>query len=287
MQFDYIIGNPPYKADLHLKILNKVYKYLNTNGKLVWIHPSRWCTDLGWETKKHTDIEKYFHLPFQKFEFININKANEIFNIALFGDGLIISSIDNTKKAYYNTIENLIIDLKEQSYNSKLILPIFNKIKSKIDYTLANKIKNGDMLNELFSFLIKQILRGTFEAGIGSYNIISSNHGIYENGKYNGKTYGENRHQARNKNGKINYKTNIIYLSFNTKEEAKNCYDSFKTLFYRFITKLFNNDMHLNLKIMPYMENYIKPWTNERFYIYFDLTIDEQKEIEKIMKPYC
>ena len=45
MKFDYIVGNPPYNGSLHLKILEKSYKKLNENGKLIFVHPSRWCSD--------------------------------------------------------------------------------------------------------------------------------------------------------------------------------------------------------------------------------------------------
>ena len=39
MEYDLVIGNPPYMRDLHLKILDEVYKHVKEGGEIVWLAP--------------------------------------------------------------------------------------------------------------------------------------------------------------------------------------------------------------------------------------------------------
>lgn len=78
----------------------------------------------------------------------------------------------------------------------------------------------------------------------------------------------------------------INFIEFNTENEAKNCLDSFKTIFYRFIIRMMNNSTNVNWKAMPFMKDYRNEWTNERFYEFFNISLEEQEEIKKIMEPY-
>ncbi len=285
MKFDYIIGNPPY-GKLHLKILEESYKTLKEDGKLIFVHPSTWCSDLAYYTKnKKIDIQKYFYLPFQEFEVIKAKKANKIFNIAICADGLVISTIDKTKDPYYKSIDDLVIDVKEKTINSKYLKSIYQKIKAKMPANLSSYASFGKIENIKYLLILKEFLSNNGES-ISSYNLTSSNHGVYKNGIYNNKTFEENRNQQKNKDGTINFRNDARFIEFNTEKEAENCLNSFKTLFYRFITMMLNNAFRANLKAMPFMIDYTNDWTNERFYEFFDISLEEQEEIKKIMKPY-
>ena len=287
MEFDYIFGNPPYKGNLHLKILEKSYKKLNKNGKLIFVHPSRWCSDLAYYSKKDSiDIKKYYNLPFQKFEVISTKEANRIFDIALFGPGLVISQIDKNKEKYYKTIDDLVLDVKGNILNSKYLKNIYNKVKNKMPANLSSYLFFGEIPTNKCILILKDVLRGSFEPGIASYNLTSSNHGVYKNGIYNGKKYEENRNQQKNKDGTINFRNDARFIEFNTENEAKNCLDSFKTIFYRFIIMMMNNSTNVNWKAMPFMINYNLPWDDERLFNYFEINKEEKEEIYNIMKPY-
>ena len=284
MEFDYIFGNPPYNGNLHLKILEKSYKKLNENGKLIFVHPSRWCSDLAYYSKKDSiDIKKYYNLPFQKFEVISAKEANRIFDISLFGDGLIISQIDKNKEKYYKTIEDLVLDVKGNILNSKYLKNIYNKVKNKMPANLETVYKKSfNLFNTKYSIILKTILSNNGES-VSSFNFASSNHGIYKNGYYNGKSYMDNKCFS----GGATRKEKIInFIEFNTENEAKNCLDYFKTIFYRFIIMMMNNDMHVNWKAMPFMINYNLPWDDEKLFNYFEINKEEKEEIYNIMKPY-
>jgi hypothetical protein len=142
--------------------------------------------------------------------------------------------------------------------------------------------KSFNLFNTKYSIILKTILSNHGES-VSSFNFASSNHGIYKNGYYNGKSFMENK---RFTSGVTKKEKLINFIEFNTENEAKNCLDSFKTIFYRFIIIMMNNDMNVNWKAMPFMINYNLPWDNERLFNYFEINKEEKEEIYNIMKPY-
>lgn len=71
-----------------------------------------------------------------------------------------------------------------------------------------------------------------------------------------------------------------------TENDFKNWHNSCNTKFMKYcnlLTKLMQN---LHLELLPFMNDYSTPWTDERFYNYFNLTNDEIELIEKTMEKY-
>ena len=56
MKFDYVVMNPPYERNLHLKFLEKVIKVAD---KTVNISPVRWLQDPLAKYKKNSDLKKF------------------------------------------------------------------------------------------------------------------------------------------------------------------------------------------------------------------------------------
>ena len=77
-----------------------------------------------------------------------------------------------------------------------------------------------------------------------------------------------------------------VSIKFNTEIEAQNFYNSWKTTFCKWISKRFLFDQNIQLSFLPWMSDYSQPWTDERFYKFFNITLDEQKIIEETMEKY-
>ena len=100
-------------------------------------------------------------------------------------------------------------------------------------------------------------------------NFILDKLGVLSNGKtLNGNFYKDER--RRNKNRPCG---GIYQKTFN---EAKNLADSFNTTFYVKWVKTFHTNTRYILTEYPYMDDYTKPWTNQRFCEYFFGKKDEK-----------
>lgn len=75
---------------------------------------------------------------------------------------------------------------------------------------------------------------------------------------------------------KIKSKAGIL---FNSENEVKNFIDSFDTWLYKYLEKSEWTGSE-NSASVPYLEDYTKPWTNERLYRLFNITKEEQNIIE-------
>ena len=71
-----------------------------------------------------------------------------------------------------------------------------------------------------------------------------------------------------------------------SESDFKNWHNSCNTKFMKYCNLLTRQGQHLHLELLPFMDDYSKPWTDERFYNYFNLTKTEIELIEKTMKKY-
>ena len=71
-----------------------------------------------------------------------------------------------------------------------------------------------------------------------------------------------------------------------TKEECINFEKSLDTKFMQFMKCVYQKDVNVPFKKLPFMNDYTKQWTDERFKSYFKLTNDDWNKIETIMKKY-
>ena len=66
-------------------------------------------------------------------------------------------------------------------------------------------------------------------------------------------------------------------------EEAKNFADSLETHFMKVWVNSFHTTSKYILSEYPFMKDYSKPWNDERFYKYFQLSKEEINIIEKYL----
>ena len=81
-----------------------------------------------------------------------------------------------------------------------------------------------------------------------------------------------------------NEKMNIVYFSFSTDEEAKNFFKTLDLKVMRYIKHKISS-VHLTpFKLLPYLDDYTKEWTDKDLYDFFELTPEEVNIIENEIK---
>lgn len=277
MKFDVIVGNPPYKRDLHLKFLQLAVNYLSKLGNIIWIHPARWLQDPTAVLKENSDYIKYKNLPFTDFKIIYNADAQKIFNISITSD-LCISTLKNGKESILN--EDKIYELRD--------IPISFKRFLHMKYTSINDVTET---NKYEGIRVKIINIQIFATKDGRdyiknrYMIFHPNHAVpFIDGKYNNKDW--TQLVAKNQFSKSEGSAFPISIKFNTINEAKNFINSTNTEVFQFFNYLTKLDVHIQLQYLPFMNDYTNPWTNERFKEYFNITDDEMLYILETMKKY-
>ena len=271
MNFDKIIMNPPFKKDLHLKVLNEARKHLCVNGKIVSIQPARWLLDPLKNLKKSSDFKKNQEI-FKHIESLDILSANDATNL-FGGEGEIGIAID-LGIYILNTQTDNKLTIKQNSLIDKLFTKN-NKMTFNTGLYKDNKDKNFVCL---CTFTGKKI-RG--QAATKCYNA----YGAFINGKSkNNLTYEEEK--ANNPHFTVGSIDKQLVAIFDTPEEAINFYNSITTVFWRYVCFASTVTNLVPLNYLPWMPDYKKAWTNEDYYKFFNITEEEQIFIEETMKEY-
>lgn len=108
MNIDLTIMNPPYEQNLPTKILNKC---IENSKKTIYIGPIN-----TWQ--KSVIAEENLDIPVSFIEYIEKNKACEIFNIAIRNDCGIVTVDNNEKDNSYKKIEHIVpfLNIKRKFY---------------------------------------------------------------------------------------------------------------------------------------------------------------------------
>lgn len=242
--FNAIIINPPYDRNLHLKILEAILPHAE---KVINISPVRWLQDPFAPYLNRSDYIKFensISKHIKDLEVIPAKKASELFQEASFTMNLGIYTCD-AQGGY------------DYTHND----PLVNKIVTK---TMENSWDPFNVKKQMNNKQ-KQFVLNTPEFG----NPFMAN------------TY-ERALQCKQTKTLCGGRKSCIF-SFNTEEERKNFYDCYNTEFMKWHASLWKADAHIYCEKIPYFNNYTKPWTNEMFKKYFDLTDEEWARVEKEM----
>ncbi len=236
-KFDVAIMNPPYDGDLHISIL----KYVKSKSKKTINISPNWFYDYkkNYEIKPNTIQDLTYTESVNLFDGIQLQYP------------LAITTYEEDNNKFANT----------KKYVNKAYT-LFSKIK--LNTTLDN-VNSKDYNGKGF-FVPLKLMTSFWD---NNKNFILDKLGVLSNGKtLNGNFYKEER--RRNKNRPCG---GIYQKTFN---EAKNLADSFNTTFYVKWVKAFHTNTRYILTEYPYMDDYTKPWDNQRFCEYFFGEKDEK-----------
>ena len=276
MKFDCIIMNPPYQRNLHLKILAEAIKHLKDDGTCVNLSPVRWLQDPLAKYKKNNDYHR-FENSISKFcnkiELIKTEDARQLFNVELLQPLAIYKCDKKSTYSYYN----------KYFKNAVFIDKVFKKILSENNFEKHKCVKFSDNLK---NFVLINIMAPPMKYGKPMFDAVKTWCGYFVNGKNSlGLTYRQAKeNNSRATRGSIEQDNAVV---FNTEDEVKNCYNAMQTNFVRFFVMTSVVDVHVNQNVIPWMEDYTKPWDDIRFYKYFNITPEEQKVIEETMEKYA
>lgn len=246
MHFDICLMNPPYNRDLHLKFLEKTISYADM---VISIQPIRWLEDIFAKYKHGSDYKKYNQTIYKyisSLEKIDKENASKLFGIE---STINLGIYKCNKFGGYNNENNELV----------------NKI---VEKTISNSWDNYNCKKMEGKPLKKYIIRTTGIAG-GKNPLMCV-------------TY-ERQLQVKAPNPKSHNANNCAIFSFDTEKERKNFYDCYNSPFMKWHCSLWKTDIHANTKNIPYFNDYTKQWTNEMFYEYFELTIEEIQIVEEYM----
>lgn len=255
-KFDIVLMNPPY-GNLHLKFLEKAIKI---SDNVISIQPVRWLQDTLAETKKSSDYNKYKNSiseHINHIEILNQSKTDSLFNIQ-FNSRIAIFVCDKNGGFDYNSIRD------NEHYK------LFKKI---IEKTIIPKItfyKNSDKNNfvPICDFGGHVTVN---EYGASDINFSRDRYKYFINNKCQCDRFkGQTPEQCKS----YNLKTfdNVYVVEFDTGNEAKNFYNYICLKGFKYFVKKNASDGHINIKHLPFVDNYKKTWTNKEFCEYFNIS---------------
>ena len=265
-KFDICLMNPPFSRTLHLKFLENCIKYCDN---VVTVQPVRWIEETVGPKKKTSAFNKYEDSIAKHIKELDIYSAKEAEK--LFG------------AAFNFNIGIYVCDKKGGFDYSKLNT---NKILDKVLEKMPDNIDNHIKFNEPNTAIIVSLITG---GNNGRNNVIdlyfqgSTYKSVIYDGNSkrldNGLTFYENRKKTAWGNVKV--RGEQFNIKFKNIDECINFFNSTRTYLFRYIFNVVTSDIHVQAKFLPFMNDYSKPWTDERMYDYFNITKEEQKEIEE------
>ena len=266
MKLDICLMNPPYYRSTHLKFLEKVIKI---SDNVISIQPIRWLEEKVGRYKKNSAYNKYkesIAKYIKDLEIITAEEAEKKFNAAFtFNVGIYLCD----KNGGY--------DIDKLTSND-----IVNKVFEKMDDNINDHIEFSEPKNSIVVSLITGGNNGRNKVIDLYFQNSDYDRYIYDaDGKRldNGLTFKQNREKTAWGNVKVRgEQTNI---KFNNLDECINFFNYTRTYLFRYIFNQITSDVQVQVKFLPFMKDYSRPWTNKRLYNYFNITNKEQKHIEE------
>ena len=281
MKFDCIVMNPPFKRNLHLKILAEAIKHLKDDKSVcVNLSPVLWLEDPHAHMKSKLNLFKFDNSIVHKCEQLDVvdkDIANQMFNTGLFSNlGIYVCKKNakgiDSKNFWKRNFEDWEVKVFDKVY----------ALKTHIEDKCESNKRDG--IRVPIAFIAGN--RGTLP--------------IYKDIAYvvDGMKDGKDWTKCKN-NGGYEKEEGIpipISIKFATEVEAQNFYDSWKTTFCKWLSKRFLFDQHIQLRFLPWLGEAINPrtgmkgytgeWTNDDLMLYFGITSEEQEEIERTIEKH-
>ena len=280
MKFDCIIQNPPYKRNLHLKILAEAIKHLSDDGVCVNLSPVRWLQDPLAKYKKNCDLKRFEESVAKHIESLNVIDGDIISK--MFQAGLPTSGIYVLKSKEYNV------------YKTCCAIPFLDKIVDK----LYNMSKCKFEVNRLDGWRVKisPIYGGGTAGNNSSGRETLRNIGkllVFKDGKKDGRPW----YDFYAHNGSTKIQQELPYsIVFSNEIEAKNFCKVYDTVFAKVYTHWMKRGVNVSPDIILWMGDAINPrtglkgytgeWTDDDLALYFNITPEEYNIIKKTIAKY-
>jgi hypothetical protein len=278
MTYDFILMNPPYDKNLHLKIVEQSINLLTDDGILVNLSPIRWLQDPLAKYKKTSDWYKFKEVREHTHK-INVIIARDFqamfgaignFDLGIY---VIRKSVSPTPVSVINPVIERMSEFNH-SNPAPLELDKYEGYRVRIPIITAGKsggqgVRNPKVTNSLGKLY------------------------VFKDGYKDGKQWWEH-YQAN----QFTKKTVTMGCSIKFVNEAQgtNFCNTFDTIFGKFYNAFALIDVHVNEYNVLWIGDCINPrtglkgyeseWTNEDFKKYFDITDIEWEEIQETMNPY-
>jgi hypothetical protein len=249
--------NPPY-GNKHLPILKKmIEKVVDKNdGQIISIQPIRWLQE-DYDNKKSKKI---------------------------FSDNN-VEIVESGRHLWKTFAADGPLDLAIYKINGK-VNNYKNHIKESMSFFGSNKNLIWEKYNGQKYFVPCKGIVSDHGNWWDNAELYKREWGYVSNGKLtSGKRDGLTPEKAwkNETNGKLENWTGPVLHNEN---EAKNFFDYLHLDAFKYYMKKYTVDVNVHLDRLPFPSDFSKPWTNKRFYKYFEISTEEQNSIENVMRQY-
>ena len=283
MKLDYVIMNPPYDGNLHIKIIESVLT--RVKQKCVNLSPVRWLQDNLARYKPTSDYLKYEETVSKKLEDLETLNEDDVERWFKTPIPVKLGIYDFDPNGEYKEYECLQSSILHKMIAHKNFEPIADKI-----------ITDRPMKYAVITPLIcKGIGPHRIETEV-SHWMLDPNRAFYNDDKntVTGESYFEYRKKVSW--GKVKPRPDITHIQFDTEEERKNFYDVCESMFFRYYFFVETVDVHVQVKFLPWLGNLTNPrtglvgyksdWTNEDLCKVFDVSEADWREMSSTMAPF-
>jgi hypothetical protein len=251
MQFDFIVGNPPYLDGMHIKIIRKCLEHLTNDGVCIMIHPST-----PYLRPDKEDLRQHL----SSLEFV---PAKDVWpDVKLWVPLAIAMLTRNTNPAY-----RMINDAIDVVFDDELTPFGFNPLVMSI----RGKLRSGQTLD---SIVERGIARGPVVVQLPRISGNAQKHDMYF-------LFPQTRELSTNIKNDAGPRFNV---SFDDEAPALNFIKflvSKLAMMGLAVNKLNQNIYLMDLTAIPWLD-FTKHWTDEMLYKHFNLTQDEIDFIEAL-----
>jgi site-specific DNA-methyltransferase (adenine-specific) len=320
MQFDVIIGNPPYQLDdggfgaSAMPIYNKFVEQAKALEPryLTMVIPSRWfgggkgLSDFRAAMLTDRHIRKLVDYENARDAFPGIDLAGGVCYFLRERDSEGLCEVKNIAGEILPTVADRRLDEFSTFIRHSAAVPIIRKVLSKNELRMSDQVsarkpfgiptngrpeKAGDLILR-WEKGEGPYPRDKVEVGIGlidKWKVITSYVG-YDHAGNPGK---DGRRRVLSKidilpPGTICTETYLVVGAYKTKEEAINLVTYMKTRFFRFLMSQFMYSHHLTKSAYSFVPvlDLNEEWTDEKLFKRFEFTADEVTFIESKIRPF-
>jgi 16S rRNA G966 N2-methylase RsmD len=278
MKFDLVFSNPPYNANVDIKILNEI---IDIADEFVVVHPSTWILDRKGKTKMFKDLKNKVENNLQSVDFFN---GNNIFNIELFVPCMITHL--NKKYSGNTLVTNFSINFEVSDITditkfgekwSSLVKPFTNKFLS-CDSIMVHKTLHDATVDEEKYYCQLAGVRGTPNRSKNSNHMLLSDF-------YTMIMKNDGNKGIRNLNVR---KDAWLVWKFDTEAECDNFINYLKTDFSRFLLSVLKNTQNNHygeMDLIPWLD-FTEEWDDDKLFAKFDVSQELQDYIRDFLPDF-